>query len=180
MNLKTLFGTGEKCCCMFHNDRNPSAGIFQAPGGDWLYQCYSSNCRCGGRAMNLIQIVQEWMGAEKKEVYAFLLKSFNATLKEKEKRAKINLFRENLNVLAESFQKQAPTAFRLTDREALKALYQFGLEPTGRIDSETRKSVTISVSSQQLREQAGAKYLKVSCRLAQFAFFGLIHRVAMY
>jgi len=36
---------GNACSCAFHNDKHPSAGIFQSEGGDWRFKCQT----CGAK-----------------------------------------------------------------------------------------------------------------------------------
>lgn len=37
------FRGGNSCCCPFHKDRNPSAGIYQAENGCWYFKCHPCN-----------------------------------------------------------------------------------------------------------------------------------------
>ncbi|OXU14519.1 CHC2 zinc finger domain-containing protein [Sedimentisphaera salicampi] len=32
---------GDSCCCPFHEDKHPSAGIYQNEAGFWMYKCHS-------------------------------------------------------------------------------------------------------------------------------------------
>ncbi|WAH39025.1 hypothetical protein [Alicyclobacillus dauci] len=50
---------GERFRCLFHDDSNPSAGIFIADSGDYLYKCHSDRCGVCGSIIELTQRILE-------------------------------------------------------------------------------------------------------------------------
>jgi hypothetical protein len=66
--------------CIFHNDFNPSASIFQNDEGVWLYKCHSGKC---GLTMNIKQLIEK-LGNFKSEYRAieFIKNIYNLSIKE--------------------------------------------------------------------------------------------------
>jgi len=66
--------------CIFHQDNNPSASIFQNNDGIWIYKCHSSSC---GLTMNIKQLVEK-LGNFKSEYKAieFIKNIYNLSIKE--------------------------------------------------------------------------------------------------
>lgn len=66
--------------CIFHQDKNPSASVFQNDEGVWLYKCHSGNC---GLTMNIKQLIEK-LGNFKSEYKAieFIKNIYNLSIKE--------------------------------------------------------------------------------------------------
>ncbi len=178
-DLGIILGLESNFCCIFHDDKSPSASIYQAPSGDWLYRCRATGCPHGNRGMNIIKIVEVLLGKTTQETYAFLKAAFNADIEEKNQSHSKNMFDENIDILVEKFQTLAPVAFKVTELGVLVALYDFG-RTLNKIDCINRDSVTFSMSNNQIREGLGDNNVKISPYLAQLEYLGFIHRLRLY
>lgn len=91
--------------CLFHNDNNPSASIFQNNEGIWLYKCHSESC---GLKMNIKQLI-ETLGGFKSEHRAieFIKNIYNLSIKETdwsiEQKSNLDsiLYKLDMNIFAE-------------------------------------------------------------------------------
>lgn len=174
-SLKTIFGTGSSLCCFFHDDKNPSASVYQANSGDWLYKCHSSTCKMSGKATNILGLVKGLQ--ENGKAFPFLLKAFNVSVEAKDNT--LDFFIANTKALCK-FKALAPTAFSLFDINVLQGIYNCAAHCFQQVNCNGWSSVTLSMSNQQLANQCHRKNLKVSPLLALFAFLGILHRVPSY
>ncbi len=91
--------------CIFHEDNNPSASVFQNDEGIWLYKCHSNSC---GLTMNIKQLIEN-LGNFKSEYKAieFIKEIFNLSIKETswsiEQKANLDsiLYKLDMNTFAE-------------------------------------------------------------------------------
>jgi hypothetical protein len=49
---------GKECACPFHEDRNPSAGIFEDKNGNWQFKCQSARCGVSGDIFEIQAIIK--------------------------------------------------------------------------------------------------------------------------
>jgi hypothetical protein len=185
INLKVLFDVGSDLCCFFHDDENPSARLFQAASGDWLYYCHSSNCSYGGKTFNLIQIVALLQGVSTVEALRFLREACGAVIQFDKKANKntSSIFDNAFNMLQNgNFDRICPTAAKIVKKPLLKALYLFGkdsLQKSG-VDCSGDTAV-FSVSNQQFRDAIGKRsFNRVSNFFALLAYLGLVRRIPLY
>lgn len=86
--------------CLFHDDNNPSASIFQNDEGVWLYKCHSGSC---GLTMNIKQLIEK-LGNFKSEYKAieFIKTIYNLSIKETtwsiEQKANLDSILNNLSM----------------------------------------------------------------------------------
>ena len=84
--------------CIFHNDNNNSAGIFQADDGAWIYKCHSSNC---GITYNIIGVIERLANFQSRpKTYKFIKEMFNLEIMETDwQKEQKEILHENLRVL---------------------------------------------------------------------------------
>lgn len=61
--------------CVIHNDQSKSAGIFITEEGNYLYKCFSSNCKFGVGDIN--KITEALTGLNRPDTLKFMMKVFN-------------------------------------------------------------------------------------------------------
>lgn len=86
--------------CLFHDDNNPSASIFQTNEGKWLYKCHSNSC---GLIMNVKQLIEKLAGFKSEhKAIEFMKTIFNLSIKEtnwtREQKANLDLIINKLNI----------------------------------------------------------------------------------
>jgi hypothetical protein len=173
-NLQTILGVGPTLRCIFHKDANPSASVYQADSGDWLYKCHSG--ACSGEAMNVLGLVEKLQGSKNAEALSFLLWAFNVSVQS----STANFFTAYLKALSERFAILAPTAFSLIDVNVLTGIYLWAEHCFKGVNCDGWTSVTFSCSNQQLADRCQRKNLKASPWLALFTFLGLLRRIPAY
>jgi len=94
--------------CIFHDDNNNSAGIFQADDGAWIYKCFGCNV-----TYNIVGVIERLANFQSRpRTYKFIKDMFNLEIMETEwqKEQKEILF-ENLNILNDGeFEINCPQA----------------------------------------------------------------------
>lgn len=117
-NLAELLGVPERknFRCFFHDDRKPSASVFQENKfGIWKYHCFSGNCKTNGKNLNIKQVV-ELLGGFKSEYQAleFIKSIYNCEIEvtewAKEQTENIDLIISSLNNSDSAFEEICPTA----------------------------------------------------------------------
>jgi len=71
----------DKFNCIFHNDNNPSAGIFIGNDGNYIYKCFSANC---GFVGGIIRIVERLAKCNKPQAINFIKAVYGIELQETE------------------------------------------------------------------------------------------------
>jgi hypothetical protein len=183
IDLTVLFGVAKSFCCIFHPDQHPSARVFQAESGDWLYYCNSENCRVGGQGMNLVQITAQLQGATNTEAFRFLCEVCKYR-RDKNSKYTVSIFDDNISEIENChFQKSCPKAAKIVKMPFLKALYEFGQSGLWKCREECcmGDSALFSISNRQFRKCIGKEnYNKVSNFLAMLAYLQIIRRVPLY
>lgn len=185
INLKNLFVVGNDLCCFFHDDESPSARVFQAKSGDWLYYCHSANCRYGGKALNLIQIVALLQGISTVEAFRFLREACGAVIQPDKKANKntSSIFDDALNVIQNGdFDRICPTAAKIVKKPLLQSLYHFGKDSLAKSGVDCFGDTAVfSVSNQQFRDAIGKhNFNRVSNFFALLAYLGLLRRIPLF
>lgn len=67
--------------CIFHDDNNPSASIFQTKKGMWLYQCHSESCGFKG---NIVFVIQKITKMRTYQCSDFIKEIYNLEVSETE------------------------------------------------------------------------------------------------
>jgi len=84
--------------CIFHDDNNNSASIFQADDGAWLYKCHSSKCGVTYNIIGVIERLANFMSRPK--TYKFIKEIFNLEIMETEwQKEQKEILIENLHIL---------------------------------------------------------------------------------
>lgn len=182
IDLRALFGVGKACSCFFHNDKAPSVSLLRAGSGDWLYYCHAKTCTCGGRALNLMQLVAELQKVSLVQAYHYLCEVMGYHRKNSAGPNVGKLLEENIGVVTgERLKEIAPTASKIIKMDMLKTLYEFGRDSLNQsgIDGEG-SSVVFSMSNNQFRKAYEHNVKQVSNFLAQLAYLGVIKRVPLY
>lgn len=97
--------------CLFHDDNNNSASIFQADDGTWIYKCHSSKCNV---TYNIIGVIERLAGFKSRpKTYKFIKEIFNLEIMETEwQKEQKEILQENIDVLYGdlNFQESCPQA----------------------------------------------------------------------
>lgn len=107
--------------CIFHEDNNPSAGIFQNDEGRYIYHCFGC-----GVSYNLLQVIEKLGNFKSRpKAYKFIRDIFNIEIKESEwQREQKEILLENLKVINNGeLEQNCPTAYKNISRN-LKYLQQ--------------------------------------------------------
>ena len=107
---------GENICCIFHDDTNPSATVFQSgTSGKWLYHCHSASCE--NLPTLTIKTLVERIGSFTSEVDSldFLKEALNVSITDNEwsrkQHATIDLIMEKIvGTDEQSFSALCPTS----------------------------------------------------------------------
>ena len=185
LNLEMLLGVEKNFCCIFHADQNPSATVYRGSSGDWLYYCHSSNCRYGGKALNLIQIVALLQGVRAVEALRFLQKACGVVIPTDKKANKntSSIFDDALNALQNGdFDRVCPTAAKIAKKPLLQSLYRFGKDSLAKSGVDCFGDAAVfSVSNQQFRDVINKRsFNRVSNFFALLAYLGLLHRIPLF
>jgi len=84
--------------CIFHEDHNNSASIFQADDGAWIYKCHSASC---GVTYNIIGVIERLAGFKSRpNTYKFIKEIFNLEIGETEwQKIQKEILQENIDIL---------------------------------------------------------------------------------
>lgn len=96
--------------CIFHNDKNPSAGIVRHKDGHYQYKCFAE-----GINYNIINVVERIGNFEERaQVIKFLFQIFNIEIAKTEWQThQGKILAENYRILADGeFEKKCPTAYK--------------------------------------------------------------------
>lgn len=88
-------GQGITINCIFHNDKSPSASIFQGRDGNYIYKCHSPSCSFGSGS--IIDVVSEVEGISEKEAIGKLIRHYG--LEEKWKEEQRRLMEHNIDIV---------------------------------------------------------------------------------
>lgn len=82
--------------CIFHDDNNKSAGIFQADDGAWIYNCFGC-----GVSYNIVGVIERLAGFKSRpKTYKFIREIFNLEIMETEwQKEQKDILLENLKTL---------------------------------------------------------------------------------
>lgn len=113
-DLREYLGvSGNYIDCVIHNDKNKSASIFQTDQGNYMYKCFSSNCKFGSGNIN--KLTEALTGLNRPDTLEFLMKVYNIEIiktdwqKEQEK-----ILESNIDLLLDMnyFKSHYPELYR--------------------------------------------------------------------
>ena len=177
-DLKRFLGLKANCCCIFHNDSNPSVKI-KEHNGIYFYTCFSSNCKYS-RPMTIVKIVME---LQKKGYYYaldFLRQVFNAKVDIEDNRyyERVKAVVENNLEIISWIETQAPMAFGIigNDLKLLEKMYLMCLERP----KTDRNGIPILSASTRHIESRFEKSIKPARSIAILQYFGLVEKIPLY
>jgi len=96
--------------CIFHDDHNNSAGIFQNEQGYWIYNCFG--CGVSYNLLGVIEVLGKFRSRPK--AYKFIREIFNLEIKETEwQQEQKKLIEENLRALdTGELERECPQAYK--------------------------------------------------------------------
>ena len=96
--------------CIFHNDSNPSAGIFRADDGASLYKCHSESC---GVSYNIVNVIEKLGGYKaRNKVHNFIREILNIEMAQTEwQREQLENLDYNITSLLFELEDFAPSLY---------------------------------------------------------------------
>ena len=172
-------------CCIFHEDKHPSASIYFGDCEKWLYKCHASGCSCAGRAMTVNSIISRLAGTTAGETWEAIKQIYNyeilRTPQSEALQRELQEISEILDTTDETgFCAQCPVASKNV-RYAL-GIYHHILRIAGRNISPyaADDQIIFFFSNRQLAVEAGRspnKANKVNQYVTMLAYHGLIEKL---
>jgi len=169
--------------CIFHEDKKPSAGIFQNEEGTYIYHCFS--CGKSYNIINLVEVLGNFQSRPK--AYKFIREIFNLTIMETEWQTEQKLLiQENRRVLLTGLlEEKCPTTYANIKRNIMY-LEQMLMIAEDNIYSEkfldaTGNSVVFYASTKYICKSLGMSEnsaKEVSKKNVLFAYHDLINKIA--
>lgn len=182
-NLAHLLGvSGSQFQCIFHKDRNPSAGIFiNEESGHFIYKCHSSNCSFGSGT--IIKCIERLLRCSRTEALRFLRKLYLIDYHETEwQREQKELLDENRRYLySDEFELEYPNLYRLIIKylPQLNALLGFARDyvVTENFATPDQSQSVFFASTRYLARRCKIGSKTSSIRFNIFAFLGLLYKL---
>lgn len=167
--------------CLFHDDGNPSANIFQNQEGYWIYHCFGC-----GVSYNLLSIIEK-IGKFKSrpKAYKFIRQIFNLEIQETEwQKEQKEIILDNLRVINNGeLEEYYPQTYKNIKRN-LKYLLQLHMVALDNIYNEkltdTDENVVFYISNRYLCKMLGMSEnsgKEISKKNALFAYHKLINKL---
>ncbi|HHV73426.1 MAG TPA: hypothetical protein GXX41_02010 [Thermoanaerobacterium sp.] len=167
--------------CIFHEDKNPSAGIFQNENGDWIYNCFGC-----GVSYNIIGVIERLLKSKTRpETYDFIKEMLNIEIKETEfqKKQKEVLINTLQSLYSDEFIKYCPTTNKniRTIREYLQQLILIALDNVYDEEfTDNEGNVVFFTSMRELAKRLGISQYninKISQRLVVLVYHELLKKL---
>lgn len=168
--------------CIFHNDNNPSAGIFKGDNGAYIYKCHSSSC---GVITNIVGVIEILIKAKTKpQAYNFIKELYNLEIKETEwQKEQKEILEENLRLLRDgTLEEQFPDVYKLIKRNihVLERLHLIAMDNI-RDEKLTNEdgNVIFFASTRYITKQLGMSSnsaKEISKKLVLFQFLNLLNK----
>lgn len=172
--------------CIFHKDNNPSAGIYFGNCKKWLYKCFSSNCKYGGKSLTIHGVISNIAHTKSWETWEAIKKIYNyeilKTPQSEQLQGELLEIAEILDTVDETgFKAQCPVASRNV-RYAVD-LYHYILRIAGRnISPYTQDTkIVFFFSLQYLAKVSGRslnKLNKINQYITMLAYHGMIEKLS--
>ncbi|WP_084757174.1 hypothetical protein [Clostridium sp. DMHC 10] len=168
--------------CLFHEDNNPSASIFQNEEGYWIYHCFS--CGVSYNLLNIIEVLGNFKSRPK--AYKFIREIFNIEISETEwQKEQKEILRENHKMLLSGeLERQCPTAYKNIKRN-IKYLDQLFLIAEDNVYSEkftdNDDNVVFYASTKYICDKLGLSKnsaIEVSKKNVLFQYHNLLNKIA--
>ena len=160
-------------CCIIHKDKHPSASVFRADGGTWLYSCRSGSCDL--KVGNIIQVVQEKCGLSRHKAIEKICTDLGITYKENEELR--NLIIDNIRAIKDDIVNSHADLYSVTYRylPTLLWLHYIALETLEYADGN---GFLFSVSTEHLSKRMNRGNRKTTTEdISFFALLELIKKI---
>ena len=156
--------------CIFHNDKHPSASVFRADGGTWLYSCRSGSC--GFKIGNIIQVVQWKYNLSRHKAIEKICRDLHITYKENEEFK--NLIMDNIRAIKDDIVNSHADLYSVTYRylPTLLCLHHIALETLQYADGN---GFLFSISTGYLSERLNRGNRKTTTE--DISFFALLELI---
>lgn len=195
---------GNQICCLFHDDKRPSASIFQDPStGYWWYKCHSAECQLNKvytkangttsctvniMAKDIIALTERLLKTSRPKALRFLRKVYHVNFQETDwQKEQKEILDENVRMLTTNFQdleKCYPTLFKRLkqNKHHLIELILFAKEHVYTENfSDKDNNAVFFASMKRLIELFGLSEhtsgSKISGKIAIFAFLGVLFKL---
>ena len=160
-------------CCICHIDKHPSASVFKADGGTWLYSCRSSSCPF--KIGNIIQVVQEKNQLSRHKAIEKICSDLGIIYKENEEYR--NLLMDNIHVINDDIKYSHQDLYSVSYRylQTLRYLHYAALDTLQYADAN---GFLFSISTGHLAEQLYRSDRKTTTEdISYFAMLDLIRKI---
>ena len=160
-------------CCICHIDKHPSASVFKADGGTWLYSCRSSSCPF--KIGNIIQVVQEKNQLSRHKAIEKICSDLGIIYKENEEYR--NLLMDNIHVINDDIKHSHQDLYSVSYRylHTLRYLHYAALDTLQYADAN---GFLFSISTGHLAEQLYRSDRKTTTEdISYFAMLDLIRKI---
>ena len=160
-------------CCICHDDTHPSASVFKADGGTWLYSCRSTNCQF--KIGNIIQIVQWKDNLPRHKAIEKICSNLGIIYKENEEYR--NLLIDNIRVINDDIKHSHQDLYSVSYRylQTLRYLHYAALDTLQYADAN---GFLFSVSTGYLANQLYRSDRKTTTEdISYFSMLDLIRKI---
>ena len=160
-------------CCICHDDKHPSASVFKADGGTWLYSCRSTSCPF--KIGNIIQVVQEKNEISRHKAIAKICSDLGIVYKENEEYK--NLLMDNIHVINDDIRHSHQDLYSVSYRylQTLRYLHYAALDTLQYADSN---GFLFSISTGHLAKQLYRSDRKTTTEdISYFTMLDLIRKI---
>lgn len=160
-------------CCICHVDKHPSASVFKADGGTWLYSCRSTSCPF--KIGNIIQVVQEKNNLSRHKAIEKICSDIGIIYKENEEYR--NLLMDNIHVINDDIKYSHQDLYSVSYRylQTLRYLHYAALDTLQYADAN---GFLFSISTGHLAKQLYRSDRKTTTEdISYFTMLDLIRKI---
>jgi hypothetical protein len=180
-DLHELLGLhGHTFNCLFHDDKNPSAGIvINEETGHHIYNCMSSSC---GISLTIIQVVERLTNLNRVEALRFLRKVYKVDYQETDwQKEKKEILQENQRLI---FSAEFPIVYPEIDKMIRKNILELSLMNQLALNhlqteyfTDKQGNPIFFTSLRHLAQKCGKDVKRLSEKISLFTYLGLIRKV---
>ena len=167
--------------CIFHDDTNNSASIFQNEKGDWIYNCFG--CGVSYNLLGVIEVLGKFRSRPK--AYKFIREIFNLEIAETEwQKEQKEIIEQNLRVLdTGELEKECPQAYKniKSNLKYLRKLLYIAMDNvTTEKMTDNEDNVLFFASTRFICNSMGIKegnIKEISKKNTLFAYHNLLNKV---
>jgi hypothetical protein len=162
---------GKNFRCPFHDDQNPSAGIFKTKSGEWYFKCFA----CGVKG-NIIATTEIIRNCGRVEAIKYLKNLYQITITESDSYI---LLQENLRMLNTSeIKENYSILYRVIKRYFLELELIHEIALTNLCHSGAKERAIFFFSNQYLAKKIKKSKSYVSTRVALLVFLKICRKLA--